>query len=174
MPIKHQATLIRALAELPNAQALFIGEVPPGQNQDYLQSLQELASNLGVAERVTFAGALTPAGVRDAYRSAFAAVNLSPPGLFDKAALEAMACAVPTLVSNPAFDNVLGEDAPALRVQDGEDVAGLAAQIRALQALPPEARLALGLRLRLSVFAVHSLSLLIPRLVRVLQTGEPA
>jgi glycosyltransferase involved in cell wall biosynthesis len=173
MPIKQQASLIRALAELSGAQAVFVGEVPPGHDQGYLHSLQELAADLGVDRRVIFAGALPPAGVRDAYRGAFAAVNLSPPGLFDKAALEAMACAVPTLVSNPAFDPLLAEDAPALRVAREDDVTGLAQRIRGLLALPPEERAALGLRLRARVAAAHGLDALIPRLVRVLQTGEP-
>ena len=48
------------------------------------------------------------------------AVNLSPVGLFDKAALEGMAVGVPTLVTNEAFDPLLGADKPLLYVTDAD------------------------------------------------------
>ncbi len=173
MPIKHQATLIRAVAAVPGTQTVFIGEVPPAQDNHYPESLAALAAELGASDRVTFAGAQSPAGVRDAYRTAFAAVNLSPPGLFDKAALEAMACAVPTLVCNPAFDGLLGDDLPKLRVDYADDFEGLTRQLRALLTMSPKKRAAIGARLRERVVSAHSLDVLIPRLVCVLNTGEP-
>jgi len=46
--------------------------------------------------------------VRDAYRSGWCAVNLSPVGLFDKAALEAIACAIPVIVVWLAWRQELG------------------------------------------------------------------
>ena len=174
MPIKHQATLIRAAASVPGTRAVLIGDVPPGQDTAYPSQLASLAAELGTEDRVAFAGAQSAEGVRDAYRAAFAAVNLSPPGLFDKAALEAMACAVPTLVANPAFDDLLGDDAALLRTAGPDDADGLAERLRALLAMPETERAALGLRLRERTAAAHSLDGLIERLVRVLKTGEPA
>jgi len=174
MAIKHQATLIRAVAAVPETRAVFIGDVPPGQDAAYPGELAALAAKLGAEGRVTFAGAQPAEGVRDAYRAAFAAVNLSPPGLFDKAALEAMACGVPTLVANPAFDDLLGDDAALLRTGGPDDVDGLAERLRALLDMPEAERAALGLRLRERTIAAHSLDGLIERLVRVLKTGEPA
>jgi glycosyltransferase involved in cell wall biosynthesis len=174
MPIKHQATLIRALPAAPDWRAVFVGDVPPGKDPAYPGRLQALAAELGVADRVMFVGALPADGVRDAYRAGFAAVNLSPAGLFDKAALEAMACALPTLVSNPAFDDLLGENVQLLRVANPEDADGLSERLRALAALPEAERSAIGLRLRERTVAAHSLDGLIARLVRVLETGEPA
>ena len=50
---------------------------------------------------------------------------MSPVGLFDKAALESMACGVPTIVGNPAFAPLLGDYADLLLTGDAEDVAGL-------------------------------------------------
>jgi glycosyltransferase involved in cell wall biosynthesis len=174
MPIKHQATLLRAVAAGVDADVCLIGDVPERQSAAYVEQLKSLAQELGIAKQVTFAGGLPPDAVRDWYRCAAVAVNLSPPGLFDKAALESMAAGVPTVVSrNPAFEPLLGEDAPRLQVESPDDVAGLATRLRALLALTSEERTAIGLALRRRVQASHSLERLIPRLVNVLKTGEP-
>lgn len=171
MPIKHQATLIHALVDLPDARAVFIGDVPPGKDQAYRHELETLASSLGVAPRVTFTGNLPPDAVRDWLRRATVAVNLSPPGLFDKAALESMAVAVPTLVSSPAFDDLLGD--ARLRLSAPDDSAALTTRLRDLLLLPAAERQQIGAGLRERVIAAHSLDVLIARLVRVLNTGEP-
>ncbi len=173
MPIKRQDTLIRAAAAVPGMRAVFVGDVPPGQDTSYPKRLVELAAELGVSDRVVFAGAQPATGVRDAYYAALAAVNLSPPGLFDKAALEAMACGLPTIVANPAFDDLLGDDAALLRTNGPEDADGLADRLRALLALTGSQRAALGARLRERTAATHSLHRLIKRLVHVIETGEP-
>jgi glycosyltransferase involved in cell wall biosynthesis len=173
MPIKRHDTLIRAVAATPGTRAVFVGDVPPSQDTTYPAQLSALAGQLDASERVVFAGAKLADGVRDAYRGAFAAVNLSPPGLFDKAALEAMSCALPTFVTNPAFDNVLGEDRELLRVRDGDDVDGLAERLRTLQVMPHDERFAIGSRLRKRLMTTDSIETFIPRLVRVLETGEP-
>jgi glycosyltransferase involved in cell wall biosynthesis len=122
---------------------------------------------------VTFAGGLPPDAVRDWYRRAAIAVNLSPLGLFDKAALESMAAGTPTIVSNPAFDSLLGDHVPSLRIDSPEDVEGLAARLRALLALAEDERRAIGNDIRGRVAATHSLERLMPRLVNILKTGEP-
>jgi len=90
-PIKHQATLIRAIATIPNSRALLIGEALGVEGVNYRRSLEQLARSAGVTDRITFAGAQNADGVRAAFRTGTIAVNLSPPGLFDKAALESMA-----------------------------------------------------------------------------------
>ncbi len=171
MPIKHQATLIRALPDLPTAQAVFVGDVPPGIDPAYRAELELLARDLGVAERVTFAGNQAADGVRDWNRRAAVAVNLSPIGLFDKSALEGMAVAVPTLVASAAFDDVVRD--PRLRLPAPDDVTGLVERLRALLALSASERAALGVAQRQRVIEAHSLNHLIGRLVSVLNTGEP-
>lgn len=171
MPIKHQATLIRALAEGLRARAVFIGA--DEQATGYQAELRRLAESLGVADRVTFTGGLPPAGVRDWYQRAAAAVNLSPPGLFDKAALEAMLTGVPVVVSNPAFDSLYGADGDALRIAGPEDAAGLAERLDALLRMDDAGRRALGLGLRARVAEAHSLDRLMDRLVTLFATGEP-
>jgi glycosyltransferase involved in cell wall biosynthesis len=173
MPIKHQTTLLRAVSALPDAHAVFVGDVPPEQDTDYRAELEQRARELGITNRVTFAGSQSPEGVRDWYHRATAAVNLSPPGLFDKAALEAMAVGVSTIVSNSAFDSLLGEDAALLRIPAPDDYVALTERLSLLLALPHEQRCAIGERLRARVVASHSFDALIPRLVNVLNTGEP-
>jgi glycosyltransferase involved in cell wall biosynthesis len=174
MPIKHQATLIRALAEITDARSVFVGDEPPEGSGAYRRDLEALARDLGVAGRVTFARSLAPVGVRDRFWQATAAVNLSPVGLFDKAALESMACGVPTIVSNPAFDPLLGEYSPRLRINSPDDHAGLAARLRGVLALTPDERAAMTAAIRARVMAAHSLDGLIARLASVLTTGEAA
>lgn len=175
MPIKHQTTLLRAVAQVPDAHAVIVGDVPAGQEfyARYANSLHALAAELGIADRVTFTGGLLASDVRDWYRWASVAVNLSPPGLFDKAALESMACATPTIVSSHAFDGLLGADADWLRIDTPEDVDGLAYRLNALLRLSPADRRALGEQARECVIAGHSLERLMPRLVRLFATGEP-
>jgi glycosyltransferase involved in cell wall biosynthesis len=172
MPIKHQATLIRALPDVPDAQAVFVGDVPPGVDASYRRELETLARDLGVAERVTFAGNQPAESVRGWNRRAAVALNLSPIGLFDKAALEGMAVGVPTIVGSTAFDDVIAD--PSMRLDDLEDAAGLAARLRDLLALTEQERHRLGMIGRRQVVKAHSLDGLITRLVSVLKTGEAA
>lgn len=175
MPIKHQPTLIRALAQVPDAHAVFVGDVPVGQeeHQGYADGLRTLAGAVSAADRVTFAGGLLAPAVREQYHSAAVAVNLSPDGLFDKAALESMACGVPTIVSSRAFDSLLGDDADRLRIAGPEDIDGLAARLKDLLALTPAERLLMGERLRARVVEAHGLERLMLRLARLFATGEP-
>jgi glycosyltransferase involved in cell wall biosynthesis len=171
-PIKNQATLLRAISSIPNSRAVFIGDVIDAEGEAYKRTLEQRARALGVFERATFAGMQNALGVREALRRATVAVNLSPPGLFDKAALESMAVGLPTIVSSPAFDDLLGEYAPLLRIPTPEDATSLAARLTDLLKLPLEARMRIGLTLRDRVVETHSLEALIPRLVSVLRSGE--
>lgn len=173
MPIKHQSALIRALALVPEARAVFIGDVPPGADAVYRAELEALARELGVFERVTFAGNIPPEAVRDWNRRTALAVNLSPAGLFDKGALEGMAVGVPTVVASAAFDDVTGGD-PRLYVSAPDDHTALATRLRDLLALSAVQRQQIGSDQRQRVIAAHSLDGLITRLVSVLNTGEPA
>jgi glycosyltransferase involved in cell wall biosynthesis len=170
MPIKQQATLIRALPSVPTAHAVFVGDVPPEQGTNYRAELEALARDLGVAERVTFAGNESAEGVRAWYARAAAAVNLSPVGLFDKAALEALVMRVPTIVTNPSFDPLLGE--ASWRSESPEDHAGLTARLTAILALDPAERERLTSISRARTVEAHGLDGLIRRLVQVLNTGE--
>lgn len=174
MPIKHQSTLIRALPDLPSAHAVLIGGTPPDVETApaYRASLELLAVELGVSDRVTLAGDQPRDSVRDACRSATVAVNLSPPGLFDKAALESMACGVPTITSNPAFDGLHGDFSALVNLSQPDDHTGLANALRRLLE-DNSLRTRIGQQQRQAVQQNHSFDSLIPQLVSVLTTGEP-
>ena len=169
--IKHQATTIKAVAATAGALAL-IGGVQAGASGEYERRLVGMAQELGLAERCHFTGDLPAAEVRDWYRRATMAVNMSPVGLFDKAALESMACGVPTIVCNPAFASLLGEHGDLLLTAGPDDVAGLRERLERLFALSPAERAAIGARLRDGVLRQHSLDGLTERLLAVLRTGE--
>ncbi|PJF25965.1 MAG: hypothetical protein CUN53_10095, partial [Phototrophicales bacterium] len=55
-PIKHQATLIRAIADISNIRAVFVGAALDESGAAYRRQLEQLARELGAHERVTFAG----------------------------------------------------------------------------------------------------------------------
>ena len=171
--VKHQATLVRAAAALA-ADVVLVGDVPAERCALYKQHLKSLVAELGVGDRVVFAGNLPREAVREWYRRATVAVNLSPVGLFDKAALESMACGVPTVVSNPAFDSLLGPFSSRLRVDGPDDVDGLARALGSLLSAPPAERQQIGSHLRDGVRRTHDLGGLAERLVRVFSSGEPA
>lgn len=170
-PIKHQDKLIAAIVPL-NCRLVLIGDIPDGYDDVYKKGLFAQVEKLNLQERVIFAGAQTPEQIRAWYAGAAAAVNLSPPGLFDKAALESMACAVPTIVSNPAFAPVTGQYAHILHLTSPEDTAELTEKLRGVLALSPEERRKMGDDLRREVIAQHSLDRLMKKLVQILDTGE--
>ena len=169
--IKHQATTLAAVAGTEAWLAL-IGAAQDQAGRAYEQQLRDRARELGMEQRWHFSGALPAADLRAWTRQAAIAVNMSPPGLFDKAALESMACAIPTVVSNPAFAPILGEYADLLLTAGPEDVAGLHARLQRLLACSSEERAQIGMRLRQAVQRQHSLNRLIPKLLAVLETGE--
>jgi glycosyltransferase involved in cell wall biosynthesis len=172
MPIKHHETLLRTLASDAvdrSVRVAIVGAVPSGQDPAYLTHLQNLACELGIADRVTFTGGLLSEAVRDLFRRATVAVNLSPPGLFDKAALESMLTGVPTIVSSTAFDDLLGDHAPSLRISAPDAVQELATKLQSLIAFSPQERTTIGQDLRARAKAAHSLDGLMDRLVALMK-----
>ena len=173
-PIKRHETLIRAAARLrdqygdPPARYAIVGGAVPDRFPDYKDTVLAEIDRLRLGDRVTLWGPVPAEGVAAVFHEASVAVNFSPPGSFDKAALESMLCGVPTIVANPAFDALLGEHADLLRIPAGDDVNGLAQRLRDLLALTPEARRAIGLQLRERTAAAHSLDGLMDRLVALM------
>ncbi len=169
--VKHQATTIGAVAGI-EARLALIGGAQAGSPQGYEEGLREQIRRLGVEERCQLLGDMPAAEVVEWYRRATVAVNMSPAGLFDKAALESMACGVPTVVCNPAFAPLLGEHAPLLLTGGPEDVGGLSERLTRLFALSAVERAEIGAALRENVRREHSLPAMTERLLAVLRTGE--
>ena len=169
--IKHQKTTIQAVAAT-GADLTLVGGVQAGYPGSYAHELEEMVRQLKLADRSRLTGDLPPAAVRGWYRRATIAVNMSPVGLFDKAALESMACAIPTVVCNPEFGDLMGDYRHLLLAEGPHDAAGLRDRIEGLLSLSAAERARIGQSLRANVVRKHSLAALIPALLAVLQTGE--
>ncbi len=169
--IKNQHTLLRACADL-DVRVTLVGGVPDGYDSDYRDELEALVDELDMRERVIFTGDQQADGVRSWLHRASVNVNLTKAGSFDKAVLEGMACGVPSIVCNPAFEALFRPYHAALQVASTEDVAGLRARITALLAMPEHERQHMSQHLREQVIAHHSLDTMARRLVNVLRTGE--
>lgn len=171
--IKRQHWLLQAAKDLP-CEIVLVGDIPDGYDDQYKQRLLRLATDPSLLDQVIFAGAQTPEQVRDWYHSATAAVNLSPPGLFDKAALEGMAAGLPVVVCNEAFTDLTGEYAPLLQIAGAEDdnIVALQEALAHLLEMPADERTSIGAALRQRVIARHSLDKLVVKLISVMHTGE--
>jgi glycosyltransferase involved in cell wall biosynthesis len=170
--IKRQEWLLRAASQVMARgdakpfRVLLVGGPVEGE-PEYWAELERLASQLDPAPAVVFSGPLPQAQVAGLIQGCAVAVNLSPPGLFDKAALETMLAGKPTLVVNADFLPVLGEAADLLYLP--EDSGALADRLARLLALSPEERAALGMQLRERVLPAHSLDGLMDRMVTLMR-----
>ena len=88
---KRHADVLRALVQVPQARYLVIGDGPQRE------ALADLASELGVAERVEFAGQLAPAEALERSREAWLFVLPSTEEAFGVAYIEAMAAGIPAI-----------------------------------------------------------------------------
>jgi len=174
-PIKHYETLLEAAGllraregSLPVRFAV-LGDVAAPGDRTYRERLLARRAELGLSEDdFALLGARLPGELVTFYRRATAVINLSPTGLFDKAVLEAMMTGTPVIVSNPAFDDLLGDHRDALRVSDPDDAAGVADRIVGLLALPLEQRAAIGRDLRGRALEAHGLERLMARMVALM------
>jgi glycosyltransferase involved in cell wall biosynthesis len=130
-PRKNVPTLLEAMKELPAAMNLVIvGERGWGN-----QKLAKLVSELGVKDRVIFAGRLTDSELDAAYRGARLLVFPSLSEGFGLPVLEAMSRGTPVVCSNAgALPEVAGD---AALLHDPQDVAGLARVMRMMWSIDP-------------------------------------
>jgi glycosyltransferase involved in cell wall biosynthesis len=135
VPVKDQATLLRAVALLPPDVTLDI----IGEGTERLR-LEALARELGIAGRVRFLGAVPHPALPAYYRGAAVHVLTSRHESECLAVLEAAACGVPTVSTAVG----IVPDYPSLGiVVPVGDAAALAAAIQSLLD-DPERRVALG------------------------------
>jgi len=178
-PAKHFETLLDAAAILrnqygdPSCQFAVAGEAPPNAPPGYRESLLAKRDALGLSPvQFQFLGGLQSAEVVQLYRRAMLAVNLTPRGFFDKAALEAMLIGLPLVGANPAFASLWGEDTPRLQIDSPTDAAGLAQRIADLLRTDHSERTRIGAALRTRALAAHSLDRLMDRLVALMEKGK--
>lgn len=163
-PDKDLETLLRAMTALEMPCHI----VGPTDERDraYRAYLDNLVDELGVGERVEFAGPRPYVTMADQYRACTLFVSTSVTGSLDKAVLEAMACEKPIVTCNESFRNVLGRFAKDLMFDRGDHQA-LGKKVNQLLGLSAEARACLGRELREIVIREHDLDGFIDRLVTV-------
>jgi glycosyltransferase involved in cell wall biosynthesis len=158
-PAKSLETMIAAAALLHHEGFDFrlriVGEAY-AEDRSYAESLKAQVERLGLNSVVEFAGAVPHHAIVSEYQHASLMLNLSQTGSVDKALLEAMACAMPVLTSNEAFQPILSPW-PDLLLPPEADAAQVAERIQRLAALPDQERRSLGQQLRQLVQRDHSL-----------------
>jgi glycosyltransferase involved in cell wall biosynthesis len=171
-PIKDYETLIKAADILVNQQRrrdlqfVVVGDVGTPEQVSYREQLLADVRWRRLTDRFEFVGAVPHQQVVSHYQQADLFVNLSHTDSLDKAVLEAMACGVVPLTSNPAFGPLLGTLAPRLMFT-GRDARDLAGKIGQLARLSEIKRGELGKELRSIIIQQHSVQGLMHRLVEL-------
>jgi glycosyltransferase involved in cell wall biosynthesis len=173
-PVKRIETLISAAHLLDELQLDFrlriVGNVYP-QDEHYARHLRKLVGDYHLGHRVDFVGAVPHHEIAREYQQSSVMVNVSSTGSVDKAVLEAMACGLPVVTANEAFQAMLAPWQNQLLIpMDAPDV--LAAKVRELASMDVTQRQALGVELREIVIRDHSLDRLAEVLAHVFRTGE--
>jgi glycosyltransferase involved in cell wall biosynthesis len=175
-PIKDYETLIEAADILINQQGrrdlrfVVVGDVGTPRQVAYREQLLTEVRRRRLGNSFEFVGAVPHTRVVTCYQQADLFVNLCPTGGLDKAVLEAMACGVVPLVSNVAFELLLGTLAAQLMFAAG-NVPDLAGKIERLVQLSEMEREVWGKELRSIVVQQHSVHGLMDRLVEAWSQG---
>jgi glycosyltransferase involved in cell wall biosynthesis len=108
-PVKGWETVLRALAELPDATLTLHGPMLTDADHEHKPRLERLADELAVRERVTFGGEIAYAEVPHLLGLADAVVNATRGNSADKVVYEAAASCLPVFAASPVFDTLLPE-----------------------------------------------------------------
>jgi glycosyltransferase involved in cell wall biosynthesis len=152
-PAKGLDVVLRALAAVGEGVRLDVhGPSLSTEEREHRSELERLVATLPLDGRVQLGEAVPRTQIPALLAEHDALVNNMRAGAPDKVVYEAAASCVPVLASNPVFDSLL--DAAQLFAR--EDPGELADRIRALAALSPAERTAVGKRLRERVEEGHS------------------
>jgi len=106
-PVKGWETAVRALEHLPESTLALHGPLLTDADRAHRPYLEAVASELGVADRVTFGDAVPYAAVPQLFGLADAVVNPTRGNSADKIVFEAAAACLPVFAASPVFDSVL-------------------------------------------------------------------
>jgi len=126
------AAVLRALADIPGAELVIVGE-PDGDSRD--GTLPRLARTLGVRDRLICIERVSEAGMPPLMRSADVLVHLTPSPRFAVVPVEAMACGTPVIANDGAPGDAVIHGNTGFLVPSAEP-ATLARRIRQLLASP--------------------------------------
>jgi len=132
VPIKGHDIAIRAIALLPDADLLIVGE---GSERS---ALERLARSLDVHARVRFLGELPQTELPGIYAAADALILASLHEGWPNVLLEAMACGTPVVVSEFGSAREIVRSPAAGRITGDRSPEGIAEAVRALRAALPE------------------------------------
>jgi glycosyltransferase involved in cell wall biosynthesis len=171
-PIKDYETLIEAADILLNQwgqralRFVVVGDVGTPAQVTYRERLLTEVRRRRLTDSFEFVGAVPHQQVVSYYQKADLFVNLSRTDSLDKATLEAMACGVVPVTSNPAFEPLLGTLSARLMFAAGES-RDLAHRMEKLLRFSEVERMVLGRELRAVVVQRHSVRGLMDRLLEV-------
>jgi teichuronic acid biosynthesis glycosyltransferase TuaC len=131
-PRKGHDIPIRALAELPDVRLMIAGTGPE------LKNLQDLATQFGVADRVTFLGSIAQTALAQYYNAADMLVLASSREGWANVLLESMACGTPVIASNVWGTPEVVNAPEAGLLMEERTPASLAASVRLLRANYPD------------------------------------
>jgi glycosyltransferase involved in cell wall biosynthesis len=165
-PIKNLDIIIEAVdilrtqVDIPVSLHL-VGMPVSEMDTEYKKKLEKLVQDKGLADIVFFDGSVPFLEMPQKLASADIAVNVCPTGGVDKAVVEAWASGVPTIVSNEAFSEYLGEYANILMFKE-RDAKDLAEKLGSV--ISDAVRYKIGLFLREKAKSAFSQSVLIERI----------
>ncbi len=173
-PVKRLETMIEAAHllvnqyDLHNFKLRIVGSASP-PDEVYAEHLQTLIGQYGLTNIVEFPGPITYNRVACEYQTADVMVNVGGTGSLDKAVLEAMACGIPSITANEAFQSLLAPWANQLLIPP--EAEALAARVNAIAGMTPTSRQKLGAELRAVVVNQHSLERLARALMDIFGRG---
>ncbi len=166
--IKRQKELLESLALISNTpwQLIFYGGPVTADDEVYVEELKDLINNLGLDNRVTFAGPRPYSDLPKCLSEGELFVTMSQTGSLDKAVLDAMAAGTIPIIAGETFKQVLGsEAAQLLALPDGSD---FAVKVEEILSLSPQAKADLRARLQNIIAKQYSLPSLMQKIVSTL------
>jgi len=163
-PVKKIEVLLQALAELRRIDNSrfekigldIVGDIAFDKDREYLSNLRRMAEELNLSDKINWKGRISHQEAVSYYQNSDLFVNLTPAGSFDKTALEAMACGNLVLVSNPAFNEYLGEKLSELILFKENDSFDLAKKMARILNIDAVARSEIRIQLREIIVKYHS------------------
>ena len=154
-PAKGIESILRAVAQVPEARLDVYGTSGSAEEIGHRAELERLVGELGLAGRAAIHEPVPRDEIGAVHARAHVLVNNMRPGAPDKAVYEACGSCVPVLASNPSFDELFAGIEPPLHFER-ESSDDLAMRLRALAALSAEERASIGRTLRERAVSRHS------------------